>query len=323
MSFNPIIIIGGEPQSIFLEILLKALKKKLRHNRKPIILISSKDILKKNMNKFKNKFKFNELDKNFSNINSKRLNLIDIRYKKFKFSKKKITSDSNQYIKSSFKKALEVIKKKKCSGIINGPISKRTFLAGKFNGITEYLAKKTNSRDPVMLIYNKSLSVCPLTTHLPISKVSRNIKKKDIIVKVNKINNFFKNILKRKPKIAITGLNPHCESFDNENKEKKEIIPAIKKLKKDKVDIKGPYAADTIFIKENLKKFDVIFGMYHDQVLGPIKTLHGFNAINITLGLPFIRISPDHGPNVNMLGKNKSNPNSLIESIRFFEKHGI
>ena len=63
--------------------------------------------------------------------------------------------------------------------------------------------------------------------------------------------------------------------------------------------------------------------MYHDQVLGPIKTLHGFNAINVTLGLPFIRISPDHGPNVNMLGKNKSNPNSLIESIRFFEKHGI
>ena len=178
MSFKPIIIIGGEPQSIFLEILLKALKKKLRHNRKPIILISSKDILKKNMNKFKNKLKFNELNKNFSNINNKRLNLIDIRYKKFKFSKKKITSDSNQYIKRSFEKALEVIKKKKCSGIINGPISKRTFLAGKFNGITEYLAKKTNSRDPVMLIYNKSLSVCPLTTHLPISKVSKNIKKK-------------------------------------------------------------------------------------------------------------------------------------------------
>ena len=130
-------------------------------------------------------------------------------------------------------------------------------------------------------------------------------------------------MLKKKPKIAITGLNPHCESFGSENKEKEEIIPAIKHLRKSKIRIEGPFASDTIFLKENSKKYDVIFGMYHDQVLGPMKTLYGFKAINITIGLPFLRISPDHGPNVLMLGKNKSDPMSLVESIRFLEKYAI
>ena len=87
-----------------------------------------------------------------------------------------------------------------------------------------------------------------------------------------------------------------------------------------KYNIKGPFAADTIFMREQSKKYDVIVGMYHDQVLTPIKTLYGFNAINITLGLPFIRISPDHGPNNQMLGKNLSNPKSLFEAIKFLDK---
>ena len=322
MSSNPIIIIGGEPQSIFLEIFLKAIKK-LKKRKKPIILISSKDILKKNIKKFNNNIKINELDNNYSNLKLKSINLVNIDYKNFSFSNRKITSRSNLYLNNSFIKAIDILKKKNCSGLINGPISKKYFLKGKFNGITEFLAKKTNSKNPVMLIYNKNLSVSPLTTHMPISKVSKDVKKTDIINKIKKINDFYLKVLNKKPRIAVTGLNPHCESFDNENKEKKEIIPAIKYLKKRKINARGPYAADTIFLKENFKKFDLIFGMYHDQVLGPMKTLFGFNAINITLGLPFIRISPDHGPNVKMLGKNKSNPNSIIESIRFIEKHAV
>jgi len=322
MSSNPIIIIGGEPQSIFLEIFLKAIKQ-LKKRKKPIILISSKDILKKNIKKFNKNIEINELDNNYSNLKLKSINLVNIDYKNFSFSNRKITSRSNLYIKNSFVKAIDILKKKNCSGLINGPISKKYFLKGKFNGITEFLAKKTNSKNPVMLIYNKNLSVSPLTTHMPISKVSKDVKKMDIINKIVKINDFYLKVLNEKPRIAVTGLNPHCESFDNENKEKKEIMPAIKYLKKKKINAHGPYASDTIFLKENVKKFDLIFGMYHDQVLGPMKTLFGFNAINITLGLPFIRISPDHGPNVKMLGKNKSNPNSIIESIRFIEKHVV
>ena len=319
MNFNPIIIVGGEPQSIFIEILLKAFKK----IRKPIILISSKTILKKNIKRFNYRLKFNELKNDLSNIKKGKINLIDINYKKFSFSKKKITTESNKYIKVSFNKALELVKNIKCAGIINGPISKRTFLRGRYNGITEYLGKKTDVKDTVMLIYNHKLSVSPLTTHIPISKVSNKIKKKTIISKIKKIDTFYQKVLKKKPNIAITGLNPHCESFGSENKEKEEIIPAIKHLRRSKIRIEGPFASDTIFLKENSKKYDVIFGMYHDQVLGPMKTLYGFKAINITIGLPFLRISPDHGPNVQMLGKNKSDPESLVESIRFLEKYAI
>ena len=322
MNFDPIVIIGGEPKSIFLEIFLKAIKK-LNKISNPIILISSKYLLKKNMKKFNKYLKFHEPNKNFSNLSIKKINLVDIKYNNFSFSSKKITSKSNSYLSESFNKALQIIKKVNCAGLINGPISKKTFLKGKFNGVTEYLASKTNSKDPVMLIYNKSLSVSPLTTHLPVSKVSKKVNKRDIVIKIIKINSFYKNILKKNPKIAVTGLNPHCESFDTENKEKNEIIPAIKYLKKKKLKIDGPFASDTIFLKKNLKNFDVVFGMYHDQVLAPMKTLYGFNAINITLGLPFIRISPDHGPNVQMLGKNSSDASSLIESILFLKKNGI
>ena len=170
-----------------------------------------------------------------------------------------------------------------------------------------------------MLIYNKSLSVSPITTHIPLKNVHKEISKKKIIDKVNLIVNFYKKKLNKDPKIAITGLNPHCESNFKNSEEKKIIIPSIKYLKKKKINIFGPFAADTIFLKNNYKKYDVIVGMYHDQVLTPIKSICGFDAINITLGLPFIRITPDHGPNENMRGKNKSNPKSLISAIKFLE----
>ena len=91
-------------------------------------------------------------------------------------------------------------------------------------------------------------------------------------------------------------------------------------LIKQKFLVSGPFPADTIFTKSLLKLYDVVVGMYHDQVLTPIKTLFNFNAINITLGLPFIRISPDHGPNSSMLGKNLSDPKSLIEALKFLDK---
>ena len=96
-------------------------------------------------------------------------------------------------------------------------------------------------------------------------------------------------------------------------------MPAIKQLKLKKFNVNGPFPADTIFIKEHLKNYDVIIGMYHDQVLSPMKALFNFDAINITLGLPFVRISPDHGPNTSMLGKNLSDPKSLINALKFLD----
>ena len=181
-------------------------------------------------------------------------------------------------------------------------------------------AKTLKHNNVAMLIYNKKLSVSPLTTHLPLKEVHKYITKKKIINHVRLISEFYIKKFKKNPKIAITGLNPHCESNYKSSEEKKIIKPAINYLIKNKYRVKGPYPADTIFMLNNSKKFDVILGMYHDQVLTPVKTIFGFNAINITLGLPFTRISPDHGPNISMMGKNMSDPTSLIEALKFLDK---
>ena len=134
------------------------------------------------------------------------------------------------------------------------------------------------------------------------------------------INRFYNQKLRFKPKIAVVGLNPHCESLSKFNEDTRIILPAINSLKKKNIQVSGPYPSDTIFLKNNRKKFNVIVGMYHDQVLTPIKTLLEYDAINITIGLPFFRVTPDHGPNEMMVGKNRSNPTSLIKAISFLDK---
>ncbi len=321
MNTKPIIVVSGEPNSVFLEIFFKSIKK--NNYKKPIILISSKELLIKQMKKLNFNFKLNLIDKNnfhLNKMNNKKINIINVNYK-FKKTFDKISDKSNSYINECFNVALKILKNKKCSGLINGPISKRNFLKEKFLGITEYLAHKTKQNNKVaMLIYNKKLAVSPITTHLPLKLIHKNLSKKKIINQIKLIRNFYKSKINKEPRIAITGLNPHCESNYRSSEEKNIIIPAIRLLIKKKYIVYGPFAADTIFLKEQLKKYDVVVGMYHDQVLVPIKTLFAFDAINITLGLPFIRISPDHGPNTSMLGKNLSNPQSLVEALKFLDK---
>ena len=320
MSCKPIIIVAGEPNSVFLEIFFKSLK--FKKYKSPLIIVCSKKLLQEQMKKLRFNFKINIVDKDFTKLdalNNKQINLVNVDYN-FKRCFEKISNKSNDYIKNCFDIALEILKRNKLTKFINGPISKKHFLKGKTPGITEYLAKKTNKVHKIaMLIHNKNLSVSPLTTHLALKDVPRKISKKKLQIHVKLINDFYKTNFNKKPKIAITGLNPHCESNFNNSEEDKIIIPAIKILKQRKFNVDGPYPADTIFIKDYIKKYDVIIGMYHDQVLTPMKTLFNFDAINITLGLPFIRVSPDHGPNTSMLGKNKSNPQSLIEALKFLD----
>ena len=319
MSTNKaILVVAGEPYSVFSEILFKLYKRYQLKN--PLVTIASYKLFRKQMKLLNYKIPFNIINKNFSykDLKINEINLIDI---DFDFSKPfvEISDNSNSYNKKCFELALNLIKKKSFLGFINGPISKKNFLKKKFLGITEYLAKKTNTKNYAMLIYNKNLSVSPVTTHIPLKKVSTSITIRKIISNTILIKKFYKNKFKKNAKIAITGLNPHCESNLINNEEKKIIKPAIKTLKKNYSNIFGPYSADSLFMNNNIKNFDVVVGMYHDQVLTPIKTMHNFNAINITLGLPFIRISPDHGPNSRMVGKNKSNPESLISAVKFLE----
>jgi len=309
VSSSPILIIPGEKKSIFFEIFFKSLKSNFFLS--PLILICDK----KNLNKEIKRYKFGK--------NIEQIKLDEIHSKKF--VKKKIYlidtkhKNSNTYVHNCFKIAFKLIKKGLAHRMINGPINKTKTLNKKYLGMTEYVAKNFNQNKFAMLIYNKKLSVCPVTTHLPLKLVSKKITKEKIKEKIVIINDFYEKFLKFKPRIAVIGLNPHCESILKFNEDNKIISPVIRSLNNE-INVKGPFPADTIFLKNNRKKFDVIIGMYHDQVLAPIKTIFEYDAINITIGLPFLRVTPDHGPNEKMIGKNISNPISLIRSLEFLDK---
>ena len=320
MSYKPIIVVLGEPHSTFPEIFLKSYNTYIKKFKRPIIVIGSVKLIEEHIKYFNYKIKLKVLHK--SNINkiknNKFLNIIDVNLK-FKKVFKNNFKNSNLYISSCFALALRIIGNGNAIGLINGPISKKKFFKKKYQGVTEYLAKKIGVKKFAMLIYNKNLSVCPITTHLPLKSVIKQISKKRIIEKVTLLYKFYKIILKRNPKFAVLGLNPHCETIDNYSEEKSIIKPSIKYLKSKGVSINGPYPTDTFFINGKLKHFDVVIGMYHDQVLTPIKTIYKFDAINLTVGLPFIRVSPDHGPNEKMISKGISDTTSLIKAVAFFK----
>lgn len=321
MKYKPILIVLGEPYSTFSEIIFKYFKSN-KKSKYPIIFIGSSQLVRKQMLKLNYNIKIKIIDKKEVgkiNLNHNKINIIDVNFK-FKKIFDKVSNKSFYYIKECFDISLSLLKNKRCIALINGPISKKHFLKKKYLGITEYLTKKTSTKNSAMLIYNPNFSVSPVTTHLPVNKISKNITKKKIINNILLLHNFYKKDLNRQPKIAVLGLNPHCETINKFSEEDKIINPAIKILTKKKIIVDGPYPADTFFNNKNMKKYNLVVGMYHDQVLTPMKTVFGFNAINITLGLPFTRISPDHGTNNVMIGKNRSSAESFFSLINFFNK---
>ena len=195
MNFKPIIIVAGEPNSIFFEIFTKSvLNNKFRS---PIILIGSKKLLNLQIKSLNKKISINTLDLKKIKKNSifkKKINIIDVEYNQSKpFDK--ISSKSNKYIEECFSIGLELIKKKLSKKFINGPVSKKTFLNKRHLGITEYISQKFNIKKNAMLIFNNKISVCPATTHLPIKFVTKKINRNLIEEKVILINNFYKIFL--------------------------------------------------------------------------------------------------------------------------------
>ena len=317
---KPIAIIAGEPNSISSEIIFKTWKLKKKYKHKPFFIIGNIQLLNSQMKKLKYNIKIKKIDKNFSvkDLIKNELPVYDVKYNQ-KNPFENLSTKSNKYIFKCFDIASKLSNKKKIIGFINCPISKEFLFKNKHQGITEYLAKKENAKnDGVMLIFNNNLSVSPITKHIPIDQVSKKISNLEIINKVKIINNFYKKYFLKKPNFALLGLNPHNYYSSKKSKIKKNIDKAIKKLKIKKINIKGPISSDTSFMNFKKYKFDVIIGMYHDQVLTPFKALYKFKAINLTLGLPYIRISPDHGIGEDIIGKRIANPDSLVESIKFF-----
>jgi 4-hydroxy-L-threonine phosphate dehydrogenase PdxA len=291
-----ILIIASDPNSINYEILSKSVnffKKKNKKNR--YLLIGNKEeILEK------------------TRIENSLLNILDIKKNK----------NISLYLEECFKTSFKILKKKKAHGIINLPLNKK-FLPKKYSGFTEYISDffKIAGKE-TMLLYNENFSVCPNTTHIPLAEVSNKLTKKIIIKNVLNINNFYKKIFMKNPRIGILGFNPHNgQDFFQELEEEKTILPSIKHIKKKKIKILGPISPDVAFNEIKNKKIDCLVGNYHDQVLPTFKYINKFNAINITLGLPFFRISPDHGTAENIIGKNLANPSSFLYALNFFEKH--
>ena len=203
--------------------------------------------------------------------------------------------------------------------MVTGPISKSILNRGgfKISGHTELLAKICKSKS-IMMLMNDKLKVTLQTIHIPLNKVSRQITKKNIIEKIKIINHDLINKFGlTKPRILVCGLNPHAgEDGILGNEEIKTIKPAIQSLKKLGINIDGPVPADTAFISKYINEYDVIHTMYHDQGLPVIKYDNFSKTTNVTLGLPIIRVSVDHGTATDLVGTGNVDISSFIQALK-------
>ena len=236
----------------------------------------------------------------------------------------KLYKSNAQYVLDNLKFGIDEALKNKNLAIVTGPISKENIISinKAFSGHTEYIQQRTKSDEVLMLLASDQLKVALATTHIPLKKVANKISKELVISKATTLNQGLKQKFKIKnPNIKLLGLNPHSGEGGKIGKEEIDIlIPAVKELRKKKINISYPISADTAFTKKNLKETDAFLGMYHDQVLPVIKALSFGSAINITLGVPIIRTSVDHGVALDISGTGKSDPSSLKEAIKTAKK---
>jgi 4-hydroxythreonine-4-phosphate dehydrogenase len=203
------------------------------------------------------------------------------------------------------------------ASLVTLPVSKELICkSGKrFYGHTEEL-EKLFGKKTVMCMYHPDLSVIPLTHHIPLKSVPSKIKNIDWATIARSIR-FFSLLTKFKKEIGMTGLNPHAGENGEIGDEEEFLKSAIKNMSETGLKINGPYPADGLFIEANRKKYSLVLAMYHDQALIPFKALYGTSGLNITLNLPFLRVSPDHGPAYDFAGKNSADIQSVYKSLVF------
>ena len=224
-------------------------------------------------------------------------------------------------------KAVEMSQKNQIKALCSMPINKQVLQDGanfEYPGHTEFFAAISGSKRSVMMLVCPELKVVPVTIHVPLSQVAKKLNAVDLeeIIKVTHraLRDYFHI---QEPKIAVAGLNPHAGENSKFGHEEETLIkPVIKKLEKEGFLVTGPQSADSMFHKNAREQYDVAIAMYHDQALIPIKTLDFDKAVNLTLGLNFIRTSPDHGTAFDIAGHGKANPNSTIEAIRLANRLG-
>jgi 4-hydroxythreonine-4-phosphate dehydrogenase len=208
--------------------------------------------------------------------------------------------------------------------IVTNPIAKNVLYRSGFTepGHTEYLAKLATQQSgvaarPVMMLWSPELAVVPVTIHLPLRQVVEALTS-DLIVQTGQIvaQDLTARFRIARPRLAVAGLNPHAGEQGTLGDEDVTVVrPAVERLKAQGVDARGPLAADSLFHQAARLTYDVVLAMYHDQALIPIKTLAFDHAVNVTLGLPFVRTSPDHGTAFDIAGTGRADPGSLIAAL--------
>ncbi len=214
--------------------------------------------------------------------------------------------------------ALFYLQQKKIDILVTAPINKAYITTNPaFTGHTEYLAQKANVKDALMIMTSESLRVALATQHVPLQDVSKAITTAGLIETIKLFNKSLTfDFGCNRPKIAVLSLNPHGGEHGKIGREEIDIIiPAIQKSQIDKIIVQGPFSADSFFANRKYANFDGVIAMYHDQGLIPFKYIAGYDGVNFTANLPYIRTSPDHGVALDIVESNLANHNSLINAI--------
>ena len=316
----------GEPSGIGPDIIIQLCRTAFWTDIKiPILCISDPKLLDKRAADLGKKITLQKIS-DIDELKTNKRNVIQVMHisdcKNTKYGK--LYKSNAQYVLDNLNFGIDEALKNKNLALVTGPISKENIISinNKFSGHTEFIQQKTNSKEVLMLLASDQLKVALTTTHIPLKNVSKKITKELIISKAITLNKGLKEKFKIKnPIIKLLGLNPHSGEGGKIGKEEVDIIiPAVKELRKKKINISYPISADTAFTKKNLKETDAFLGMYHDQVLPVIKALSFGNAINVTLGVPITRTSVDHGVALDIAGSGKADTSSLKEAIKAAKK---
>lgn len=319
---TPIIgITMGDPSGIGPEIILKSFENaEIRNSR--IIVIGDYNVMMAAYLLLKIKsFKLNRVLNvreclfNYGILNILGLHLIDMN----ELIPGKVQAISGNAAFECIKEAVELVQKKDIDAIVTAPLNKEALhLAGhKYPGHTEILAFLTDTKDYAMLLYDKKLSVIHVSTHISLLEAITGLKIERIEKVIELANEVMKVLLNDVPRIAVAGINPHAGENGLFGKEEiKVIIPAIKNMKAKGINVEGPFPPDTVFLQTINGKYDIVVAMYHDQGHIPLKLI-GFNSgVNVTLGLPFVRTSVDHGTAFEIAWQGKANEESMVEAIK-------
>lgn len=320
---KPIIITSGEPSGIGPDLIVNLSQQKWNF---PIVVCGSKKLIYERAEELKIKLDLYEYQ-NIRNIKIHepgKICILPIETIKPVITGK-LCEENAFYVINMLKRACIGCLKKEFFALITCPIHKEIInKAGiPFTGHTEFLAEYSHCKYVVMMLVTKKLKVALATTHIPLNMISSLLTKERLYNVIKVLNRELKKKFKiLSPKIFVCGLNPHAGEGGFIGKEEIEvIIPILKKLIKENIKVTGPYSADTVFQKKYLKKTDVILSMYHDQGL-PVFKSYGFgNSINMTLGLPFTRISVDHGTAIDLAGKKKINVGSFTLALNFIKHY--